>query len=157
MTREIDPYPFNPIQNLLGGRRIPQPTQPAKIIYTLGYRQQGAEEHLKRFTQQGYHIIDVRRFAGSRFKPAYNRRQLEARFGSHYTHVRELGNKNYPNKPYALVDQEAGINKATAILSGVPGVILLCACEHECHSAFVAELLHKRVPESHIIHLGEKE
>ncbi len=162
MTKEIDPYPFNSIQNHLDRKGIGLQTMNPpvkKMISTLGYRQKGAEEHLKRLIQQGFQIIDIRTRAGSRYNPAYNWGQLKARFGDRYTHFRELGNRNYPHKPYELANEQAGINKAAALLllADVPGVILLCACQdaHECHRSLVAELLQQRISNAQVIHLEE--
>jgi len=62
-------------------------------IYTIGYRQTNAAEQIENLVAQGYHLVDIRQRAGSRYKPAYNLRQLCQRFGMIYHRLRELGNK----------------------------------------------------------------
>ncbi len=128
---------------------------PGKTIWTLGYRQPGGEGHLMRLTKEGYLLLDIRKRAGSRFDRAYNRGQLVTRFGDFYHHIPELGNVNYPCRPFVLVDQMTGLENAVSLLKQAPGVILLCACAdwHECHRSLVADLLKERFPAVHILHL----
>ncbi len=127
------------------------------IIVTLGYRQEGAEEQLARLVAEDYLILDIRKRAGSRFDPAYNRGQLAQRFPQAYHRIPELGNTNYPHRPFLLVDQETGLRHALTLLEGRPGAILLCACAdwQECHRSLVAELLQARRPEIQIQHAAE--
>jgi uncharacterized protein (DUF488 family) len=131
----------------------------AVTIYTIGYRQMNAAEQIERLVAQGYRLVDIRQRAGSRYKPAYNLRQLCQRFGTIYHRLRELGNLNYPHKPFVLAHQEAGIAKALRILrmEGVRGIILLCACARwqDCHRSLVADLLLDQLPEAVVIHLHE--
>ncbi len=126
-------------------------------IYTIGYRQANAAEQIENLVAQGYRLVDIRHRAGSRYKPAYNLRQLCQRFGMIYHRLRELGNVNYPHKPFVLADQEAGMAKVLRILqmAGVKGIILLCACAswQDCHRSLVADLLLDRLPEAVVIHL----
>jgi uncharacterized protein (DUF488 family) len=126
-------------------------------ISTIGYRQANATKQIEDLVAQGYHLVDIRMRAGSRYKPAYNLRQLCQRFGLIYHRLRELGNVNYPHKPFVLVDQEAGIAKALRILQmeGVKGIILLCACANwqDCHRSLVADLLLEQIPDAVVIHL----
>ena len=128
-------------------------------IYTIGYRQTNAAEQIENLVAQGYHLVDIRQRAGSRYKPAYNLRQLCQRFGMIYHRLRELGNVNYPHRPFVLVDQEEGIAKVLRILQieGVQGIILLCACTswQDCHRSLVADLLLDQIPEAVVIHLHE--
>ncbi len=67
-------------------------------IYTIGYRQANAAQQIENLVAQGYRLVDIRMRAGSRYKPAYNLRQLCQRFGMIYHRLRELGNINYPRR-----------------------------------------------------------
>ena len=91
----------------------------------------------------GYRLVDIRQRAGSRYKPAYNLRRLCQRFGMIYQRLRELGNVNYPHKPFVLANQEEGIAKARCIcqMEGVKGIILLYACANwqDCHRSLVLQ------------------
>lgn len=94
-------------------------------IYTIGYRQTNAAEQIERLVAQGYHLIDIRMRAGSRYKAAYNLRQLCQSFGLIYHRLRDLGNVNYPHRPFVLDNQEVGIAKVLRILQmeQVKGII----------------------------------
>jgi hypothetical protein len=129
-------------------------------IYTIGYRQSNVEEQLAALTAQGYHLADIRRRAGSRYKADYNRWRLAYRFADYYHRLRELGNENYqrPSEPFVLLDEQAGLDKVERIInerSGGQGIILLCACANwqDCHRAYVADLLLDRLPGAQVIHI----
>ncbi len=127
-----------------------------KTILTIGYRQGNAEELLTHFTGLGMPLADIRRRAGSRFKREYNLSRLKKRFVQQYCRLKQLGNENYPHKPFVLVDQEDGLEKAISLFSQKGhGIILMCACAdwRDCHRAHVADLLLERLPAAQVIHI----
>jgi hypothetical protein len=139
---------------------LPEDGAMTPTIYTIGYRQPNVEEQLAALTVQGYHLADIRRRAGSRYKPDYNRWRLAYRFADYYHRLRELGNENYqrPGEPFVLVDQDAGLDKVERIInerSQGQGIILLCACANwqDCHRAYVADLLLDRLPGAQVKHI----
>lgn len=92
-------------------------------------------------------LVDIRLRPQSRYWPVWNKKHLLARWGSRYTHEKQLGNVNYKNR--SLPVQLCGLRVEQAILGLVAllkqgySVTLLCACRdfETCHRKVVAELI----------------
>jgi hypothetical protein len=95
-------------------------------------------------------LIDIRYAARSRWLPQWNTSRLLARWGSRYTHERELGNANYRErgKPVKLVNPEPAVAGAVDLLTKGYSLVLLCGCDGEqmaCHCRLVLSLIEERL------------
>lgn len=142
----------------------------AHTVYTLGYRAEGAMEHVEMLVREhDAMVLDIRMMPHSRYSPQWNRKQLEARFGlQHYDHLELLGNVNdpFPNRPIQLQDAHNGLLWLCVYLQR-RDVVLLCGCPHPlscqhtrksthlrmCHRYHVCQLLHQHLPTLSIKHL----
>ena len=117
-------------------------------LYTLGYATPGSADALEELmTASEVLIIDIRERAQSRWWPVWNKKQLRARWGSRYTHEKQLGNINRRDRSLPVVlhgpHPEQAIGGIAALLVQGYSVVLLCACrEYEtCHRKVVAEMI----------------
>jgi uncharacterized protein (DUF488 family) len=88
-------------------------------------------------------VVDVREDPLHAFLGVYTKRGLEARLGSRYVWIRELGNSTRELPPI-LVDEEKGLRKLRALMEEHERVVLLCAEKDEarCHRGYIkAKLL----------------
>lgn len=117
-------------------------------LYTLGYAARGSAEVLKELmTSSEVLLVDIRLRPRSRWWPVWNKKQLRERWGSRYTHEKQLGNLNYRDRslPVQLVGphvEEAIAGLATLLVQGY-SVVLMCACRDydTCHRKVVAEMV----------------
>jgi len=125
------------------------------ILYPLGYAAADAEQHLvARMQSSSILLVDIRYRPYSRWRPYWNKRNLQARFGECYLHRQQLGNVNYqhPELPIQLLNPEQGIEDLVPLLEAGVSLVLLCACKHyaSCHRSLVVALLQKRLPDLEI-------
>jgi len=83
-------------------------------------------------------VVDVRQDPFHAFLGLYTKRGLEAKLGSKYVWLKELGNTTRELPP-TLVDEEEGFRKLRAIMVGNRRVVLLCAEKDEthCHRSYI--------------------
>jgi len=117
-------------------------------LYTLGYAAPGSSAVLEEvMTVSEVVLVDIRLRPRSRWWPVWNKKQLRERWGSRYTHEKQLGNVNYQDRllPVQLMgpNVEQAIAGLEALLVQGYSVVLLCACkEYEtCHRKFVADMI----------------
>lgn len=117
-------------------------------LYTLGYATPGALAELEEVMQdESVLLIDIRLRAGSRWWPAWNKKQLRARWAGRYTHEKRLGNINYRDRSLPVVLHgphiEQAIEGAVSLLQVGFSLVLLCACKDydTCHRKVVAEMI----------------
>ena len=121
-------------------------------LYTFGY-QRATHMDLERFVNLGCRIVDIR-FAPWSKNPMWSRPTLEARFGSAYLHIRELGNRCYRTGEIDILNPEAGLERLGELLETWP-CVLMCVCPylHECHRLVVARMARDRFPGVVVEHL----
>ena len=124
-------------------------------LYTLGYATPGAAAELEQVMHDAsVLLIDIRERAQSRWWPVWNKKQLRARWGSRYTHEKQLGNINRRDRSLPVVFHgpapEQSIAGIAALLQQGYSVVLLCACkEYEtCHRKVVAEMIQQVMSEN---------
>lgn len=83
-------------------------------------------------------VVDVRENPFKAFLGVYTKKGLEARLGTKYFWIRELGNSTQELPP-TLVDEEEGLRKLRALMEGHRRVVLLCAekDENRCHRSYI--------------------
>lgn len=89
-------------------------------------------------------LIDTRLVPRSRWRPQWNRKQLEARYGDQYRYGGQwLGNRHYKRSdlPIVLADADQGIPWLIGLLAQGYILILLCACADykHCHRKVIFE------------------
>ncbi len=111
---------------------------------------------LEALTASGAALIDIR-YSPKTGIPGLGREALLRRFGTSYTHLPDLGNRNYRGGPIELVDAERGLEALGAWLMIRP-CVLLCGCGHkragECHRTEVGRLAQERWPGLEVRELG---
>ncbi len=112
-------------------------------IYTIGYSGISQADLVKAIQTQNLKLVDIRFRAGSRIRE-WNKSKLIEALGERYEHLREFGNANYRSNTaeVKLLDAEAGIERATALLEA-QSIVLMCACKdvETCHRKVAADLL----------------
>jgi hypothetical protein len=125
-------------------------------LYSLGYLTPGSQARLQTLVEAGCIILDVRKRAGSRYRPEFSGKRLTARYGEAYQRCKALGNENYqrPEAPHRLTDPEFGIRELVAWLI-THDVVLLCKCTtfETCHSSTVVTLLQASCPDVEVVRL----
>ncbi len=110
-------------------------------ISTIGYGGKKPTDFFKELeSMQPDIIVDVRENPYKAFLGVYTLPQLEKRFGSKYTWIKELGNR-LRQMPPTLVDEEAGLEKLLALAEKHQHIVLLCAekLEENCHRGYVKQ------------------
>src|SRR5579872_6572145 len=99
-------------------------------LASVGYLNSGALDLLQAEVDQGAIIIDIRRVAASRYRPAFPGKRLRERFGVLYQRLPEQDNENYnqTGTPIVLRNPTSGIVRLLALLEQ-QDVCLLCRCQ----------------------------
>ncbi len=113
-------------------------------LYTLGYSGWTLDGVAGALDATGALLVDTRLNPWS-WKAGFKKRELEARFGARYLHVRALGNVRYKDgnapqdRPIKLADEPAGLALLAELLRERP-VVLMCGCAdvRTCHRSYVA-------------------
>jgi len=109
-------------------------------LFSVNYLNPGPLDLLQERVNQGAIILDIRRIAGSRYRPQFSAKRLRERFGEAYLRAPELGNSNYnqPGTPIVLLNPTQGIPRLLDLLEQTD-VCLLCKCQQfaTCHSALI--------------------
>lgn len=121
-------------------------------LYTFGYAR-GSHMDLEGFIDLGCRIVDIR-FAPWSKHPIWQKAYLDARFGSSYLHLRDLGNRLYRTGEIDIHRPEAGLTRLGELLADTP-CVLMCACPqlYECHRLVVSRLAADRFPGLLVEHL----
>lgn len=121
-------------------------------LYTYGYGR-GSHADIEGYIDLGSRIVDIR-FAPWSKNPMWQKGMLEARFGSRYLHLRDLGNRNYRGGDIDLHRPEAGMARLGALLEETPCVLMCVCCQlYECHRLVVSRLARDRFPGLEVEHL----
>src|SRR5712692_2999444 len=125
-------------------------------LYPVGYAAQGAMQRVEALmSDHSAHLLDARLAPFSRWRPAWNKKALQERWGARYTHERRLGNVNYraPGEPIRLLDPDAGIRTIVELLQQDRSVILLCACKdyETCHRHTIVDLVVTILPDVEVV------
>jgi uncharacterized protein (DUF488 family) len=115
-------------------------------LVTIGYTEENAQERIDAFlAQEEAALIDIRLSPRSRWRSAFNKAALEARYPMQYIHVQALGNVNYQNRALGidLLDAKSGIQALLYLIEDEHAIMLLCACKdyEACHRKIVYELV----------------
>jgi len=125
-------------------------------LYSLGYLTPGSQARLQELVKAGCIILDVRKRAGSRYRPEFSCKRLTARYGEAYQRCKALGNENYqiPGALHKLTNPEFGIRELVARLLS-HDVVLLCKCSafESCHSSSIVALLQVSCPDIKVVRL----
>lgn len=137
---------------------LPQESGRSLRAYAIGYGGRSVDEVVALVERYDAVLADIRLVPTSR-RPEWSRRNLEARFGEKYVHVKSLGNRNYKGGPIEIVDMEAGIDLITGLSHPA---ILLCVCRdgRSCHRAVVAQAMRQRgysVEELDVAHIPPRQ
>jgi hypothetical protein len=128
-------------------------------LYSIGYLNPGALDLLQEQVSQGAIILDIRRIAGSRYRPQFSAKRLRERFGKAYRRAPELGNINYnqPGAPIVLLNPTQGIPRLLTLLEQMD-ICLLCKCQQfaTCHSALVVAEVQRAYPGITFARIGEE-
>jgi hypothetical protein len=121
-------------------------------IYTAVYARWTLDALAAKVAELGALLVDTRYTPWSN-NPDFRRGALEARFGTSYLWIRDLGNTNYHGGPIQLADPKAALSILAPILAERP-VVLLCVCADasQCHRQVAAEFLAERLG-GEIVHL----
>lgn len=126
-------------------------------LYTIGYQTiRDAAQLAAAVKAKDVRLADIRIKPWSP-NPRWQLASLRNAIGpDHYTHVGDLGNRNYKGEygdGVLLVNEAAGVAWVSAILTKQP-VMLMCACREvtTCHRSHVATLVQQRTG-CEVIHL----
>ena len=124
--------------------------RPPGTLYHCGYTAPGAEAEIEQFMRDPHTLLlDIRLRPLSRWRPMWNKKQLQARWGKRYLHCRDLGNVNYNDRslPIVLCNPGPPLTLAAWCLGRGYSLVLLCACKEyvTCHRKVVVELLEQRL------------
>ncbi|MCX6649652.1 MAG: DUF488 domain-containing protein [Candidatus Bathyarchaeota archaeon] len=112
-------------------------------LLTIGYGGKKPDKFFAEIEALNPGVVDVREDPLHAFLGVYTKRGLEARLGSRYVWIRELGNTTRELPP-TLVDEEERLRKLRALMAEHGRVVLLCAekDEERCHRGYIkAKLL----------------
>ncbi len=117
------------------------------MIYTWGYLGYSFASLQAWLVANDGWLVDIRYSPNSR-QPGWSGRALARALGGAYTHIEELGNRNYRaigRGHIDIVDMDKGLRWIDGLAQGRTPV-LLCACRLEvfCHRTVVAEELRRR-------------
>jgi hypothetical protein len=128
-------------------------------LHSIGYLNPGALDLLQEQVGQGAIILDIRRVAGSRYRPQFSAKRLRERFGEAYLRAPELGNSNYnqPGAPIVLLNPTQSIPLLLDLLEQTD-ICLLCKCQQfaTCHSALVVAEILRACPSIVFARFGEE-
>lgn len=128
-------------------------------LFSIGYLNPDTLDLLQEQVSQGAIILDIRRIAGSRYRPQFSAKRLRERFGEAYLRAPELGNINYnqPGAPIILLNPTQGIPRLLDLLEQTD-ICLLCKCQQfaTCHSALVVAEIQRACPGISFARLGEE-
>ena len=114
-------------------------------LFTYGYNSHPIDGVLRHLASNGVrHVVDVRLKPFSR-NPAYRQGPLRSFLtsaGIRYTHMPDLGNRNYKGGPVDLVDASK-IVVLLELIEKEEGVCILCVCERseDCHRRLISDTL----------------
>lgn len=111
-------------------------------IYTVGYGAGWTPAHLSNeVVRLGAVLWDIR-YAPSSRKPGWSQAALRDVFGRVYVHMAPLGNRNHRGGDIVLVNPEAALAPARAVLAR-GSLVLLCGCADVsiCHRRVAADYL----------------
>lgn len=121
-------------------------------IYTVGYATWTPEQLRAEAQRLGAVVFDIRMNPTS-MRPEWRKAALRQTFGSAYSHVPALGNRNYRGGPMELAAPARALPLVQAQLARTP-IILLCACRdwQSCHRSLAAAHLaeYTGVPVEHL-------
>ena len=128
-------------------------------LFSVGYLNSDALDQLLQLVNQGAAILDIRKIAGSRYRPDFSGMRLRERFGTAYLRAPELGNVNYnrPGAPIILANPDLGIPRLLTLLEQ-QDICLLCRCQQfaACHSAVVVAKIQRVYPGIPFLRIGEE-
>ena len=113
-----------------------------QTVYLAGYQSMKLDQLAAFMAEHGADLMDIRHSPWSP-NPQYTKGSMQKRFGEHYAHLPELGNKLYRTGGMEFVDMDEG---ARLIAAHPRPVILLCACADaaSCHRTAAGRELARR-------------
>lgn len=115
-------------------------------LHTCGYADSEIDPQIERLMlgQDPTLLLDIRLRPQSRWRPQWNRRNLETRYGQQYQWEPRLGNLHYkhPKQGMQLAPgHEDAVRQVVEMLRAGTSIILLCACKHfdACHRSLVVQ------------------
>lgn len=131
-------------------------------LFTIGYSRRSVDEFIGMLREHEIPVlVDVRMWAGSRFKPEFSKYRLAAALeasGIAYVHLRALGNAGKFSGAGKVVisEPEKGYPELIALLERYGSAAIMCLERdaRECHRIDVAVEMAKRLPELEVTHLG---
>lgn len=116
-------------------------------IFDFGYLSKIPQDELKTYLARTGAIIVDARFSPMSRDPRWRKSFLEKQLGEHYTHQKDLGNKNYKVGDHSIefVNLESGFTFVKNELEKHP-VIIMCGCwdRPSCHRTEFVRIFEQR-------------